>query len=126
MSKDEVIKQYMESLQISLEEATQLWEDDQEDYIGEDGEEMTAKAKSIKRYEQSAEPRKERKPREIKKDEEKLSIISELKIFLSELAEKTTLENVQVVNDQKEITFKIGTNEYSVTLTKHRPPKKGA
>ena len=126
MSKDETIKQYMESLQISLEEATQLWEDDQEDYIGEDGEEMTAKAKSIKRYEQSAEPRKERKPREIKKDEEKLSIISELKIFLSELAEKTTLENVQVINDQKEITFQIGTNEYSVTLTKHRPPKKGA
>ena len=57
---------------------------------------------------------------------EKLSIISELKIFLSELAEKTTLENVQVVNDQKEITFQIGVNEYSVTLTKHRPPKKGA
>ena len=126
MSKDEIIKHYMESLQISIEEATQLWEDDQEDYIGEDGEEMTTKAKSIKRYEQSAEPRKERKPREIKKDEEKLSIISELKIFLSELAEKTTLENVQVVNDQKEITFQIGTNEYSVTLTKHRPPKKGA
>ena len=70
MSKDEIIKQYMESLQISIEEATQLWEDDQEDYIGEDGEEMTTKAKSIKRYEQSAEPRKERKPREIKKDEE--------------------------------------------------------
>ena len=126
MSKDEIIKQYMESLQISIEEATQLWEDDQEDYIGEDGEEMTTKAKSIKRYEQSAEPRKERKPREIKKDEEKLSIISELKIFLSDLAEKTTLENVRVINDQKEITFQIGTNEYSVTLTKHRPPKKGA
>lgn len=126
MSKDEIIKQYMESLQISIEEATQLWEDDQEDYIGEDGEEMTTKAKSIKRYEQSAEPRKERKPREIKKDEEKLSIVSELKNFLSDLAEKTTLENVQVINDQKEITFQIGANEYSVTLTKHRPPKKGA
>ena len=126
MSKDEIIKQYMESLQISIEEATQLWEDDQEDYIGEDGEEMTTKAKSIKRYEQSAEPRKERKPREIKKDEEKLAIILKLRLFLHELEEINTLENVRIVNDQKEITFQIGANEYSVTLTKHRPPKKGA
>ena len=126
MSKEETIKKYMESLQISEEEATQLWEDDQEDFIGEDGEEMTAKAKTIKRYEQSAEPRKERKPREIKKDEEKLSIILKLRLFLSELEEMNTLENVRIVNDQKEIAFQIGANEYSVTLTKQKKKKKGA
>ena len=34
------------------------------------------------------------------------------------------VEGVDVKNLQKEITFKVGENEYSLTLTKHRPPKK--
>lgn len=33
------------------------------------------------------------------------------------------IESVLVVNDQKEITFNIGENEYSFTLTKHRNKK---
>ena len=39
--KEKQILQYMSSLEISREEAEQLYEDDLEDYIGEDGEEMT-------------------------------------------------------------------------------------
>ena len=45
MSKEETIKKYMTSLKISRAEAEQLFEDDAEDFIGEEGEEMTAKAK---------------------------------------------------------------------------------
>ena len=50
MDKEKQILSYMKSLKISREEAEQLWEDDQADYIGEEGEEMTKKAKEIKRY----------------------------------------------------------------------------
>ena len=49
MDKEKQILSYMNSLKISREEAEQLWEDDQADYIGEEGEEMTKKAKEIKR-----------------------------------------------------------------------------
>ena len=57
MDKEKQILSYMKSLKISREEAEQLWEDDQADYIGEEGEEMTKKAKEIKRYEKSNETR---------------------------------------------------------------------
>jgi hypothetical protein len=49
--KEKEIKKFMELFKISRAEAEQLWEDDQNDFIGEDGEEMTRKAKEIKRYE---------------------------------------------------------------------------
>ena len=73
MDKEKQILSYMKSLKISREEAEQLWEDDQADYIGEEGEEMTKKAKEIKRYEKSNET-KERKPKERKVDTEKLDL----------------------------------------------------
>lgn len=112
--KEKAIRNYMENLQISREEAEQLWEDDQEDYIGEEGEEMTAKAKKIKRYEQTDKPKtKTAKPKKL--DDEKVALIT----FLAAALEQGGY-NPTIANAQKEITF----GEYSVTLTKHRPPKK--
>ena len=48
MDKEKIIKDYMKKLGISREEAEQLYEDDLEDFIGEEGEAMTEKAKAIK------------------------------------------------------------------------------
>lgn len=128
MDKEKAIQNYMKSLGISREDAEQLWEDDQADYIGEQGEEMTLKAKEIRRYEQSAE-KKERKPREKKIDQEKVAILEYLvnrmesrHCFLEE--DEWDFDKITIANPQKEITFRVGENEYSLTLTKHRPPKK--
>lgn len=123
MTKEQQIQNYMEKLQISREEAEQLWEDDQEDYIGEEGEEMTVKAKEIRRYEQSTE-KKERKPREKKIDAEKVAIIDFIWGCMLNNTHVMELDNINVANPQKEITFRVGDSEYSLTLTKHRPPKK--
>lgn len=124
MSKEEQIQKYVVSLGISLEEATQLWEDDQADFIGEEGEEMTQKAKQIRRYEQSEKPR-EKTQRKQKIDEEKVAILSWI---LDRLMDRHRLieeddwdfEEIDLVNPQKEITFKVGENEYSISLIKHR------
>jgi hypothetical protein len=128
MDKEKAIHNYMKSLGISREDAEQLWEDDQADYIGEQGEEMTLKAKEIRRYEQSTE-KKERKPREKKIDQEKVAILEYLvnrmesrHCVLEE--DEWDFDKIIVANPQKEITFRVGENEYSLTLTKHRPPKK--
>lgn len=128
MDKEKAIQNYMKSLGISREDAEQLWEDDQADYIGEQGEEMTLKAKEIRRYEQSAE-KKERKPREKKIDAEKVAILEYLvdrmesrHCVLEE--DEWDFDKITIANPQKEITFQVGENEYSLTLTKHRPPKK--
>ena len=119
MDKEKAIQNYMKSLGISREDAEQLWEDDQADYIGEDGEQMTKKAKEIRRYEQSTE-KKERKPREKKLDEDKVKIIN----FLQRVMIDSDALNIEIKNEQREITFIFNNAEYSLTLTKHRPPKK--
>ena len=124
MDKEKQIQKYMVSLGISREDAEQLWEDDQADFIGEEGEEMTQKAKQIRRYEQSAEPR-QKSNRQPKLDEEKVQILAWIE---GALVGRHTLieedewdfENVVLVNPQKEITFTVGGNEYSISLIKHR------
>ncbi len=124
MSKEEQIQKYMVSLGLSREDAEQLWEDDQADFIGEEGEEMTQKAKQIRRYEQAEKPR-EKTQRKQKIDEEKVAILSWILDGLMNrhrLVEEDDwdFEEVNLVNPQKEITFKVGENEYSISLIKHR------
>ena len=118
MTKEQEIQKHMKVLGISREEAEQLWEDDQNDFIGEEGEEMTRKAKEIKRYEKGDKP-KEKKKREIKLDEDKVKIIN----FLERMMIDSDALNVFVKNPQKEITFQYNGCEYSLNLIKHRPPK---
>lgn len=124
---EKLIQQYMEKLGISREDAIQLIEDDKADYIGEEGEQMTQQAKALRRYEK-AEEQKPRKPREKKIDPEKVEILD---YIMGALVGRHVLieENewdfsvVTMANPQKEITFAVGENEYSLTLTRHR--KKG-
>lgn len=114
MDKEKQILSYMKSLKISREEAEQLWEDDQADYIGEEGEEMTKKAKEIKRYEKSNET-KERKPKERKVDTEKLDLLNSIEKGLKEhRGVSATYEN------EVKLHFEYNGHKYSVTLTKHR------
>lgn len=119
MNKEQTIEQYMKSLDISREEAEQLWEDDQADYIGEEGEEMTAKAKQIRRYEQAEKPRA-KATKEKKLDDEKVAIIDFLWGCMLNNTHIMELENISIANPQKEITFTVGGNEYSISLIKHR------
>ena len=120
MTREQQIENYMKSLQISRAEAEQLFEDDKEDFIGEEGEEMTKKAKEVRRYEQSDKP-KSKKKREVKLDEDKVQIVEILYNFV--LHSELPIRNLFVKNAQKEITFEMNGCEYSLNLVKHRPPK---
>lgn len=127
MTKEQQIENYMKSLQISRAEAEQLYEDDKEDFIGEEGEEMTKKAKEVRRYEQADKP-KSKKKREVKLDEMKIAIIEFLENAMDGRhrwieEDEWDFENVIVKNPQKEITFVVNGCEYSLNLIKHRPPK---
>ena len=88
--------------------------------------EMEIKAnKDCKRYEQSAQERKKvDKVRKI--DEDKLAILKEIKI----LVEGMQLNANQTVDVQlkteTELSFNLKGNDYTLKLTKHRPPKKQA
>lgn len=116
MTKEQQIENYMKSLKISREEAEQLWEDDQEDFIGEEGEEMTRKAKEVKRYEKGDKPRaKAKKERKI----------DENKKYLLDIVHKALEPFVKVteIKTETEIKFVRNDEEYTIKLTKHRPKK---
>lgn len=117
MDKEKLIKQIMAECEkggepVTYEEATEMAE-------------MEIKAKTdCKRYEREE---KQNKPtnRTPKIDDEKVEIINFVwGHFLNNLHEtELKIDNVNVPNEQKEITFTIGENEYSLTLTKHRKKK---
>ena len=113
MTKEQTIKNYMENLKISRAEAEQLFEDDANDFIGEEGEEMEKKAKAAPKKRENHKPRK---PRVVKKDAEKMEIITTI---FNLLANNTDYPDLDIKNEQREITF----GDYSLTLIKHRPPK---
>ena len=117
MTKEQQIKSYMEKLKISRAEAEQLWEDDQEDYIGEVGEKMTKKAKEVKRYERKESTNKSKTKKERKIDENKLLILDKL---------HKTLETFVKITNRKtetEISFVYNDESYTLKLTKHRKEK---
>ena len=95
---------------------------DGEPVTREEAEEMAdmeIKANGIKDYAQ-AEEKKPRKKREVKKDPTKVAFIH----YLEEWLTNTDVEDVHIVNEQKEVAFTINGENYSLSLIKHRSPKK--
>lgn len=136
---DDDIKEVMEITNFNKEKATKLFKEVAKDLDdGTDDElcsydiidviKMEHKAKSNKTdkiYAKSNESKtKEKVKKEIKLDDVKVDFLKEIKILLDEMAENKKIMNVKVINPQKEITFTIGNNSYSLNLVKHRPPKK--
>ena len=100
MTKEQEIQKNMLDLKISRAEAEELYAYDHEEIENAEADALTAKAKQIKRYEQSMTPRKK-----------------------TEKAIEQKAEITAVLNEQK-FSFTYGGNNYTVMLTKHRPPKK--
>lgn len=84
--------------------------------------EKFAKENKVKTVVTSADKteKKERKPRERKVDTEKVNLIQ----LIGEFLVTQNLDFVEIVKPEREINFKIGENDYTLTLTKHRKAKK--
>jgi L-lactate utilization protein LutC len=80
--------------------------------------EMEIKANGIKRYEKSDKPRK-KTTRERKVDETKKKILLGCKCFIEGLGGV-----VVSIKTETEVKFTFEGEEYTLKLTKHRPPKK--
>lgn len=84
---------------------------------------METKAKTIHQYVQ-AEEKKPRAKREVKLDDVKVQFLVRVAELLSTLNTSGEIANLAIVNPQKEISFQINGESYSLNLVKHRPPKK--
>lgn len=81
--------------------------------------EMEIKANGLPTYTQSEVEKKPRKKREVKKDLVKISFIKNLEEWLT----NTSVSDIIILNEQREISFNIGTDNYSLVLTKHKTKK---
>lgn len=115
---DAEIEKNMKLLDISKEEAIEMWLDDNDYTENEEVEKLTEKAKEVKRYEKADKPRKATK-KERKVDEEKKELLNLC---------RTPIEGaggiVTEIKNEAEFSFTFGNNFYTVKLVKHRPPKK--
>lgn len=57
------------------------------------------------------------------KNATKGAIIAEIVQFLSENSQ-FSIENVEIINEERQFGFKVGENAYEITLTQKRKPKK--
>ena len=127
MPDEKWIKSTMKALDLTREEAIEMWMDDQDIDQGKakDFDLDPEKQKIVKEMTKAGGKAraKETKPRERKPNDEKRTIIQDLNDFLVNSCQDYG-NLVEIVNVERESTFKIGENAYSLTLTCHRKPKK--
>ena len=121
------IQSTMKALDLTREEAIEMWMDDHDIDQGKakDFDLDPEKQKIVKEMTKAGGKAraKETKPRERKPNDEKRTIIQDLNDFLVNNCQNY-INSVEIANIEREITFKIGENDYSLTLTCHRKPKK--
>lgn len=127
MPDEKWIQSTMKALDLTREEAIEMWMDDHDIDQGKakDFDLDPEKQKVVKEMTKAGGKAraKETKPRERKPNDEKREIIQDLNDFLVNNCQDY-INLVEIVNVEREITFKIGENAYSLTLTCHRKPKK--
>lgn len=118
--KEKTIQLYMNKLDLSREEAEQMWLDEQEDNLPDLTPEQKAVAKEMAqadRKKESAPRKRERKP-----DENKRLLINALMDCLLE-ANPDEMEDVSIINPEREIEFRYCGERYRLTLSKPRKEK---
>lgn len=122
---DKEIEKAMKSLELTKEEAIEMWLED-EGYM--DNEEQIALTQKVKDsgimttiHGASAEKKekKEKKPKTVKISEEKQELF---KAILENLQEN--FENVEILNPNKLISIKINDKTFKLDLIEQRKPKK--
>ena len=118
--KEKTIQLYMSKLDLSREEAEQMWLDEQEDNLPDLTPEQQAVAKEMAQADRKKEtiPRK----RERKPDENKRLLIAALVDCLLE-ANPDEMEDVSIINPEREIEFRYCGDRYRLTLSKPRVKK---
>lgn len=112
---DAEIEKLMKTLDITKEEAIDTWLFDNEYTDNEEADDMTEKAKQIRRYEKSDKPRK-KTVKERKIDEAKKTIFD---FIANKLANLEGLADM-VTKNEAEISFNFGGDAYTIKLIKHR------
>ena len=119
---DKEIEKSMKALDLTKEEAIEMWLEDNEYEINEEQVALDEKAKKVKiQHGASAvdKTEKEKKPRVVKISDEKQALFSEIYQHLLTVFG----ENVEIVKENKLLTVKSGGKVFKIDLIEQRPPK---
>lgn len=118
MDKEKQILNYMQKLNLSREEAEQLYKDEEEDNLPE----LTTDQKKVEKEMRQADRKKETAPRkrERKPDEDKIAIIQQIILALQHDVDGQT---ITIINPEREIEFDFLSNHYRLVLMKPRKEK---
>lgn len=118
------VQKLMRILNCSEEEALQVLADDK---AIDQGQRMSfdlsaEEEKKAKKYANTGTRKASNTPKNRKENPTKSGIINEIFTFLTENSE-FSLENVEILNKERQIGFKIGDTAYELTLIQKRKPK---
>lgn len=120
---DKEIENSMKVLELTKEEAIQMWLEDNDYEVNEEQVALDEKAKKIKiQHGASAvdkTEKKEKKERKIVASDEKQALFNEI---LSNL-EDVYKNSVEVVKENKLLTVKINSKTFKIDIIEQRPPK---
>ena len=119
---DKEIEKSMKALDLTKEEAIEMWLEDNDYEVNEEQVALDEKAKKVKiNHGASAvdKTEKEKKERKVIVSDEKQALFCEI---LSNLQDVYG-ENVQIVKENKLLTVKIGAKTFKIDLIEQRPPK---
>lgn len=118
---DELIENYMKTLELTKEEAIQMYLEDEEIEINEEQEALTKKAKEnhVTAHLGARKNVENKKTERVRKENPtKEMIIKEVAKILPQFAQNVKIENVGKI-----ITFSIGEDEFKIDLTQKRKKK---
>ena len=121
---DEEVNKLVDTLEISIAEACEIWLSDHDIIVDETVEELTKKAQKNRvtaTIHDAKGEKKERKPREKKENPLKKEII---RVIYWAIADGFhTKDYCYVKNDEKYINFSIEGREFTINLVEHRKKK---
>lgn len=124
---DADIERSMKSLELTKEEAIQMWLEDEGYIENEEQEELEKKAKENRitatiHQASAKDPRKKTQRERVRKENPtKEMVIREIAALLPKFA-----EDIEVLNVGKLISFRIGEEKYEIDLKQKRKPKENA
>ena len=119
---DKEIENNMKILELTKEEAIQMWLEDNEYLENEEQAALDTKAKAVKINHCASsmnKTEKTSKPRTVKISDEKQLLFTEVKQFLLK-----NFENIEILKENKLISVKIGEKTFKIDIIEQRPPKK--
>lgn len=120
---DAEINKAMKNLDLSANEAVEMWLDDHGYTSNEEQKELDKKAKNVKiqHNAQAETEKKARKPREKKVNPTKKAIIQAIYRGITDIIEG--ISDISITNDEKYIDFSLNNVKYTINLVAHREKK---